>query len=62
MPAEVPPHWAVYFMVDDTDKAVEQIKSLGGSLVMGPMDVEPGRFAVATDDQDAYFNIIKMNA
>jgi hypothetical protein len=60
MPAEVPPHWSVYFAVDDTDKAVEQIKSLGGELVMGPMDIEPGRFAVVGDDQQAHFNIITM--
>ena len=61
MPAEVPPHWNVYFAVDDTDKAVEQIKSLGGELVMGPMDIEPGRFAVVGDDQGAHFNVIKFN-
>jgi predicted enzyme related to lactoylglutathione lyase len=61
MPAEVPPHWNVYFAVEDTDNAVEQIKSLGGELVMGPMDIEPGRFAVVGDDQGAHFNIIKMN-
>jgi predicted enzyme related to lactoylglutathione lyase len=60
MPPEVPPHWNVYFTVDDTDKAVEQIKSLGGELVVGPMDIEPGRFAVVGDDQDAHFNIITM--
>ena len=60
MPAEVPPHWNVYFAVEDTDKAVEQIKTLGGGLVMGPMDIEPGRFAVVGDDQDAHFNIITL--
>jgi predicted enzyme related to lactoylglutathione lyase len=60
MPAEVPPHWNVYFIVDDTDKAVEQIKSLGGELVLGPMDIEPGRFAVVGDDQGAHFNVITM--
>jgi uncharacterized protein len=61
MPAEIPPHWNVYFAVDDTDKAVEQIKSLGGELVMGPMDIEPGRFAVVGDDQGAPFNVIALN-
>ena len=45
LPPEVPNHWNVYFAVEDTDKAIEHIKSLGGELVMGPMDVEPGRFA-----------------
>src|SRR4051794_34520796 len=37
-----PPVWMTYFTVDDTDKAVEQIKSLGGELVMGPMESSRG--------------------
>jgi len=60
MPAEVPNHWNVYFAVEDTDKAIEQIEALGGELVMGPMDVEPGRIAVVGDDQGAHFNIITL--
>jgi hypothetical protein len=60
IPAEVPPYWGVYFTVADTDQAVDKIKSLGGGLVTGPMDVEPGRIAVVTDDQGATFNVITM--
>jgi hypothetical protein len=60
MPAEIPPHWAVYFSVDDCDKAVERVKELGGSIAMPPMDVEPGRFAVALDPAGAAFNVIKL--
>ena len=37
MPAEVPPHWAVYFSVADTDAAVVRVAELGGS-VMVPAD------------------------
>jgi len=60
MPAEVPPFWGVYFTVIDTDAAVNQVQELGGSLMMPPMDVEPGRFAVVADDQGASFNVITM--
>lgn len=60
MPAEVPPYWGVYFTVTDTDATVEKVASLGGSLVMGPMDIEPGRFAVVTDPDGAVFNVITL--
>ncbi|HVW31205.1 MAG TPA: VOC family protein [Acidimicrobiia bacterium] len=60
MPAEVPNHWGVYFSVDGTEAAMEKVKELGGSVVMGPMDVEPGRLAVVSDPQGAVFNIITL--
>jgi predicted enzyme related to lactoylglutathione lyase len=61
MPAEVPPHWAVYFAVEDTDQAAARVTELGGQVIMPPMDIEPGRFAVVMDPTGATFNIIKMN-
>lgn len=61
MPAEVPSHWGVYFAVDDTDAAARKVTELGGSVIMEPMDIEPGRFAVVADPAGAMFNIIKMN-
>jgi predicted enzyme related to lactoylglutathione lyase len=60
IPAEVPPFWGVYFTVTDTDAAIEKVKSLGGNLMMGPMDIEPGRFAVVIDPTGAAFNIITL--
>jgi predicted enzyme related to lactoylglutathione lyase len=56
----VPTFWGIYFSVDDTDAAVEKAKTLGGSVFAGPMDIEPGRFAVVADPQGAMFNVIKM--
>jgi uncharacterized protein len=60
MPAEVPPHWAVYFAVADTDNAVARVAELGGTVLMPPTDIEPGRFAVVMDPTGASFNVIKM--
>ncbi len=60
MPAEVPPHWGVYFAVADCDLAVQQITELGGSVMMGPTDIEPGRFAVALDPVGAPFNVLAL--
>lgn len=58
---EVPPHWLTYFVVEDTDTAVEKIKKLGGTVTMGPQDIpEIGRFAVAIDPQGGAFAIIKL--
>ena len=58
MPAEVPPFWAVYFAVVDTDAAVARVTELGGAVIMPPMDIEPGRFAAVADPTGAVFNVI----
>jgi predicted enzyme related to lactoylglutathione lyase len=56
----IPTVWGIYFSVDDTDATVEKVKSLGGAVFNGPMDIEPGRFAVVADPQGAMFNVIKF--
>jgi uncharacterized protein len=58
MPEEVPPYWGVYFAVADTDAAAKRIGELGGTLIMPPRDIEPGRFAVAADPTGAMFSVI----
>ena len=59
-PPEVPPHWAVYFAVDDTDATVEKAQELGGTLTVPPMDIpNVGRFAVITDPNGTPFSVIK---
>lgn len=60
MPAEVPPHWDVYFIVPDADAAVDRVRELGGSLMFGPMDIEPGRFAAVADPTGAIFNVMAL--
>jgi len=62
MPAEMPPFWGVYFAVADTDAAVEKVKELGGTVLMGPSDIEPGRFAVVADTTGAPFNVLALKA
>ena len=60
MPAEVPPHWLVYFMADDVDAAVAKAQELGATLRVGPMDIPGGgRFAVLTDPQGAAFGLFR---
>jgi predicted enzyme related to lactoylglutathione lyase len=57
----IPPHWLVYFAVDDCDAKVQKATELGGS-VMKPADDIPGigRFAILNDPQGAAFAIIKL--
>lgn len=59
LPAEIPPHWLVYFTVENCDAAVEQVQRAGGSLNSGPMDVEVGRFAVVSDPFGAVFAVMQ---
>ena len=61
MPKEVPAHWAVYFMVADADEAVAKATGLGAQVLLPPMDIEPGRFAVLSDPTGAAFQVIKIN-
>lgn len=57
----VPPHWLVYFAVDDCDRTVEKAKSLGAGVTVPPFDVENvGRMSILTDPQGAAFAMIKL--
>lgn len=61
VPAMVPSFWLTYFAVDDCDAAIKKVESLGGSVLMPPMDIPgTGRFSVVTDDQGATFAVITM--
>ncbi len=59
-PAEVPPHWLVYFAVDDTDATVAKVTELGGAVLAPAMDSPAGRFAVVSDGAGAPFGVIKL--
>ena len=59
VPAQVPPHWRVYFAVDDADAAVEKVSEFGGSVLRPPMDMPYGRHADVADPQGATFALIK---
>jgi uncharacterized protein len=59
--AGIPPHWLVYFAVDDCDAKVRKATELGAST-MKPADDIPGigRFAILRDPQGAAFAVIKL--
>jgi predicted enzyme related to lactoylglutathione lyase len=56
--AEVPPFWAIYFLVPDINAAVERVKANGGQILNGPMEVPGGDWIVnAMDPQGAAFSL-----
>jgi len=58
---EIPPHWMVYFAVDDADAAAERATAAGGRLNHGPFDSPYGRIAILTDPHGAVFSVIDMS-
>lgn len=59
MPAMPMPAWTYYFRVADIDGAVAAITANGGSLLMEPMEIPGGEFALsAIDPQGAGFAIM----
>ncbi len=58
----VPPHWLVYFAVDNCDAKAKKATELGGKVLAPPADIpDTGRFAVIQDPQGAAFGIIKLD-
>jgi uncharacterized protein len=53
----VPAHWSVYWKVDDADATVDNVKALGGSVVMDPQGTPYGRLATGTDPAGAVFKL-----
>lgn len=58
--ADVPPHWLVYFAVDDCDATVDKVRELGGNVLKPAFDMSQGRMAVVQDPHGAVFAVIKM--
>ncbi|MDQ2735216.1 MAG: VOC family protein [Pseudomonadota bacterium] len=58
--AQMKPGWYSYIGVQDVDGVAEKIKQLGGSILMGPMDIPGvGRFALVADPQGMVFYIMR---
>lgn len=56
----IPPHWGVYFTVDDIDKAAAQTAELGGKLFVSPMNIPNiGRFCGIISPQGVRFYVVQ---
>ncbi len=59
----MPPAWGCYVTVDDVDATVAKCKSLGGTVLMEPMNVPTvGRMAMVRDPLGAAFSVITYEA
>jgi predicted enzyme related to lactoylglutathione lyase len=52
------PAWNLYFGSEDAEAAIGRAQELGGRLVMGPMQVPGGHFAILRDPQNAVFSVL----
>jgi predicted enzyme related to lactoylglutathione lyase len=59
LPADMPAHWQVYFIVENADQAIEQATSKGAKLGFGPIDVPIARMATLVDPQGAVVSILE---
>jgi predicted enzyme related to lactoylglutathione lyase len=56
--AQAPPHWGLYFRVNDLGGAIERVKANGGQVLNGPMEVPGGdQVANCMDAQGATFSL-----
>jgi predicted enzyme related to lactoylglutathione lyase len=62
VPEMVPAHWQVYFAVEDTDATIEAAKGSGGGVMVEPIDIPAGRFAILTDPHGASFAVIALSS
>jgi uncharacterized protein len=59
----VPPHWNIYFNVEDVDAAVTRVEELGGKTMAPAFDVPGvGRMAMVSDPQGASLWLMAPNA
>jgi predicted enzyme related to lactoylglutathione lyase len=56
----MPAYWGVYFAVENTDATLEQATAKGATVMMGPIDVPAGRFAVVRDPQGVVVTFIQL--
>lgn len=58
LPEGVPDFWAIYFIVDDTDAAVNRAQELGGTVMVPPTDSPFGRMSLLQDPKGTFFFVI----
>lgn len=60
-PDNIPPHWMLYFAIEDIAAAVARVPELGGKVCHGPFDSPYGRIAVITDPYGVAFSLLQFN-
>jgi predicted enzyme related to lactoylglutathione lyase len=58
---DLPPHWSVYFAVENIERSMQRLEQLDGRVHTGPFNTEHGPMAVVEDPQGATFNLIELS-
>ena len=53
----VPPHWLVYFGIDDIERGLARVTELGGTQLAGPIDIGIAKTGIVQDPTGATFAI-----
>lgn len=61
-PADTPPHWMVYFAVDEIAAACSQLTELGGRVCIPPFSIPIGKIAIVGDPQGGTFSFFEHAA
>lgn len=59
-PADTPPHWRITLEVDVCADIVARCAQLGGTVLMGPIDVGVGQYAQLLDPQGATVGVVDL--
>jgi uncharacterized protein len=54
-PPDMPPNWLVYLATEDTESGLAKVEELGGTKLMGPIDIQIAKIGVVQDPQGATF-------
>jgi predicted enzyme related to lactoylglutathione lyase len=54
---DVPPHWMIYFNVENADSAAERVTAGGGRVNVAPFDTPYGRMTVVADPNGAVLGL-----
>jgi predicted enzyme related to lactoylglutathione lyase len=50
-----PPHWLVYFGMEEIEAGLAKVSELGGTILAGPIDIQIAKIGVVMDPQGAVF-------
>jgi predicted enzyme related to lactoylglutathione lyase len=54
------PRWTVTFRVADADASVARVQELGGAVLLAPIDIPVGRFAIVADPAGVEFTLSQV--
>jgi predicted enzyme related to lactoylglutathione lyase len=59
-PEGVPPHWGIYFAVENAEEACKRLTDSGGEVYAAPFEIPIGKIAVVSDPFKAVFHFFEF--